>query len=427
MAVLRNLVYAQTMPQPGKPARTLALDLYLPTPASTPSPVILWIHGGAWRTGDKGFPPAALPLVKDGYAVASIGYRFSQHALFPAQIRDVKAAVRWLRLHAADYNLDPLRFAAWGPSAGGHLAALLGVSYYMRSWEVGDYEDCAPPEISSMVQAVVDWFGPTDLLRMDDQPGEFSHNAPDSPESLLIGAPIQAEPEKAAAANPIRYITPACPPFLICHGQEDRTVLPAQSRLLHEALQKSRGITQLDLLSGEGHGFSPPMTAWAVEQARVFLGSSLKPPQLAYYALTKNTFRPRSRHAVRWLSPHQDYPLARDYWLTCPSAGQDILTQDDWQQAHELGTSYAAVTSGEGEHERILSIAAVVRYSEVAWEVGDVSTADPAFRRQGLGTSACSFVAQYILGSGRIATLTTSLDNRPLHQTAEKIGFVRVG
>ncbi len=420
MPVLRNLVYARTADH------SLSLDLYLPENVPYPMPLIVWIHGGAWRVGDKGFPPAALPLMKDGFAVASVGYRFSQHAIFPAQILDVKAAVRWLRQHAAEYRLDPHRFAAWGPSAGGHLAALLGVSFYMREWDnVIDYEECAPPEFSSSVQAVIDWFGPTDLLRMDDQPGDSSHNAPDSPESQLIGAPIQSVPERSAAANPIRYVYPTYPPFLICHGQDDRTVIPSQSVLLYEALQRWWVDSRLELLPGEGHGFSPAQTAWAVEQARVFLEQKLKDlPRRVFYACTTENFRPRTRHKVRWLNPHKDYPLARAYWLT---GGSGDLSEENWQEAHNLGYSYAAVVDGEDQQARILSIAAVLRYSEAAWELAAVSTNDPELRRKGYSTSVCSFVTQYILGTGRIATVSTGITNEAMQKTAEKIGFLRVG
>src|SRR5262249_12628746 len=132
------------------------LDLYLPS-AEQPVPLIIWIHGGAWRVGSK---EDDLPLdyLAQGCAVASINYRLSQHALFPAQIEDCKAAVRWLRANATRFKLDPQRFGAWGPSAGGHLAALLGTTGAVRAFEVG-----ANLVVSSRVQAVVDYFGPTDF------------------------------------------------------------------------------------------------------------------------------------------------------------------------------------------------------------------------------------------------------------------------
>ncbi len=139
-----------------------ALDLYLP-PGAGPAPLIVWIHGGAFRMGDKG-DRIPSEMLEQGYAIASLNYRLSQHALFPAQIEDCKAAVRWLRAHADTYALDPSRFASWGESAGGHLAAMLGTAGHERSFEVGEHL-----EQSSRVQAVLDFFGPTDFLQMDAQ------------------------------------------------------------------------------------------------------------------------------------------------------------------------------------------------------------------------------------------------------------------
>ena len=142
--------------------------------------------------------------LKDGYAGASLNYRLSQHALFPAQLEDVKAAVRWLRANAETYRLDPNRFAAWGSSAGGHLVAMLGTTGDVAEFEVGENL-----KMSSRVQAVVDYFGPTDFLQMDAQslPDGLVHDAPDSPESQLVGGPIQEHQDRVARANPITYVS----------------------------------------------------------------------------------------------------------------------------------------------------------------------------------------------------------------------------
>ena len=163
------------------------LDLYVPADTGETLPLIIWVHGGAWRGGNKThYRP--MEYLSAGYAGASINYRLSQHAVFPAQIEDVKAAVRWLRANAKTYRLDPNRFAAWGSSAGGHLVAMLGTAGDVAEFEVGENL-----EVSSKVQAVVDYFGPTDFLQMDAHrlPNGLVHDAPDSPESKLIGGPIQ--------------------------------------------------------------------------------------------------------------------------------------------------------------------------------------------------------------------------------------------
>lgn len=234
------------------------LDLYLPAQGED-HPLIIWIHGGAFRMGSKeGNPANPLPFeyVAQGYALASINYRLSQHALFPAQIEDCKAAVRWLRAHAGDYRLDRNRFAAWGPSAGGHLAAMLGAAGHVTEFDVGEHVD-----VSSCVQCVVDYFGPTDFLRMDAQrpPDGMIHDAPDSPESELVGGPIQEHPAKAARANPITYVSADAPPFLIVHGDRDPLVPYGQSLLLVEALQKVGADVTFYTVKGAGHGgFTDP-------------------------------------------------------------------------------------------------------------------------------------------------------------------------
>jgi len=241
--VLRNLEYARA------DAKPLLLDLYLPAEAKRPLPLILWVHGGAWRAGSKD-PCPAVGMVERGYAVASVGYRLSQEALFPAQIHDCKAAVRWLRAHAEKYHLDPKRFGAWGSSAGGHLVALLGTS-----GGVADLDgNLGNPDQSSRVQAVCDWFGPTDFCRMSEGESAMDHDAANAPESQLIGGPVQQNKDKAARANPITYVTKDDPPFLIMHGDRDRTVPPNQSQLLHAALQTAGVETTLYMVAGAGHG-----------------------------------------------------------------------------------------------------------------------------------------------------------------------------
>jgi acetyl esterase/lipase len=225
------------------------LDLYIPK-AQEKLPLIIRIHGGAWLAGSKEMEgPADYP--RQGYAVASINYRLSQHAVFPAQIEDCKSAVRYLRANAQKYNLDPNRFAVWGPSAGGHLAALLGTTGDVNEFDVGENLS-----VSSRVQAVVDYFGPTDFLQMEEHrlPYGMVHNSPDSPESKLIGGNIQDNPEKVAKANPITYITKDAPPFLIIHGDKDPLVPHHQSELLEDALKKAGVPVTFYTVKGAGHG-----------------------------------------------------------------------------------------------------------------------------------------------------------------------------
>jgi acetyl esterase/lipase len=247
-----------------------ALDLYLLDHGHA-LPLIVWIHGGAFRMGSKE-DRVPFEMLEQGYAIASLNYRLSQHARFPAQIEDCKAAVRWLRAHAGTYGLDPSRFAAWGESAGGHLAAMLGTAGNERSFEVGRHL-----EHSSRVQAVLDFFGPTDFLQMDAHrlPGGILHDTPDSPESELVGGPIQERPAEVARANPITYVTPEAPPFLVVHGDRDRLVPYHQSTLLVAALEAAGVHVTFYTVVGGGHGrFNDPRISSLVH---AFLATHLKP------------------------------------------------------------------------------------------------------------------------------------------------------
>jgi acetyl esterase/lipase len=243
----RDLLYARGG------AKALLLDLYLPQTADHPCPVVVWVHGGAFREGSKEDCPATW-LAPRGYAVASINYRLSQEAIFPAQLADCKAAVRWLRAHAGVYGLDAAHIGAWGSSAGGHLVAMLGATAGQQEFEgTGGHL-----EHSSRVQAVCDFFGPTDFLQMDAAGSTMCHDAADSPESQLVGGPIQENVDRVARANPITYVTGEAPPFLIVHGTCDPLVPYNQSELLYAALRQAGVEVTLRPVEGAGHGFEGP-------------------------------------------------------------------------------------------------------------------------------------------------------------------------
>jgi acetyl esterase/lipase len=249
--------------------RAMLLDLYLPESTGKLLPLIIWVHGGAWMGGSKDDPSPALRFTTEGFAVAHVGYRLSQEAKFPAQIYDCKAAVRWLRANASKYGLDKNRFVAWGASAGGHLVALLGTSGGVAELE-GNVNDLKE---SSRVQAVVDWFGPTDFLHIGEPESDLRHNAPDSPESRLIDGPLLEHKDLAAKASPITYVSKDAPPFLIMHGDHDRTVPFNQSELLYAALKKPGVDVTFVPMKGAGHGFGGPE---AIAPVRGFLKRCLK-------------------------------------------------------------------------------------------------------------------------------------------------------
>jgi len=248
------------------------LDLYLPAEGDN-LPLIIWVHGGGWQNGSKD-RPTGLPFLRDGYALASINYRLSGHALFPAQIEDCKVAVRWLRANARKYRIDPNRFGAWGASAGGHLVAMLGTTGGVKEFDVGE-----SLQVSSRIQAVCDFYGPTDFLQMDTHrvPGaKLAHDSPGSPEAKLVGGPIQENKEKAARANPITYVGKDAPPFLIVHGDADPLVPHHQSELLRDALQKAGVPVSLYTVKGGGHGQGFQQDPNLMPVVREFFAKTLK-------------------------------------------------------------------------------------------------------------------------------------------------------
>lgn len=259
------------------------LDIYLPESGNGPFPVIVSIHGGAWMLGDKGDVQntAMLEGLLRGYAVVCINYRLSGEAHFPCQIYDCKAAIRYLRANAEAFFLDAGRFAAWGASAGAHLAALLGTTSRVKKLE--DFT-LGNPHVSSKVQAVVSWYGPVEnFLEMDAEllksgAGLPDHSSPDSPESRLLGANIATIPDKVKFASPMTYIKPYHPPFLLQHGQKDQIVPVEQSINFAEQFALIAGPPKvtLEILPGAFHGDPLFETPGNVNRVLDFLDTHFK-------------------------------------------------------------------------------------------------------------------------------------------------------
>lgn len=245
LRMVSNLPYA------GNSNPEQSLDLYLPVSSKRPAPLIVFIHGGGWAEGDKQDVPSR-PLVACGYACASINYRLSKTAKFPAQIHDCKAAIRWLRAHAGQYNFDPDKIGVWGISSGGQLAALLGTSGGVQELEGKE----GVMNTSSRVQAVCDWSGPTDLRKIVEQsaPMNMEVRGADGFIARFLGGLPSQKPELARLADPGTFVTSDDPPFLIMHGDRDTLIPIEQSRELYKELQAASVPSQLVVIPGAGHG-----------------------------------------------------------------------------------------------------------------------------------------------------------------------------
>ena len=227
----------------------LLLDLYLPKHADHP-PLVVWVHGGAWRAGSKAKMPL-IDLVRHGFAVASVDYRLSPVAKFPAQIHDCKAAIRFLRKHAAKYSINTQRIGVAGSSAGGHLAALIGVTNNHPPSE-GSVGDCG--DYSSSVQAIVDYYGPTNFLTILKQstPHGLSVRVPAL--DLLLGGGPAEKPDLARLASPVFHVDDNDPPLLLIHGDQDPQVPINQSHELHARYKKHKLPVELEVVHGGAHG-----------------------------------------------------------------------------------------------------------------------------------------------------------------------------
>lgn len=259
------------------------LDIYLPNEGNGPFPVILAVHGGGFQMGDKNsgeINPELTGLTR-GYAVVAVNYRLSGEAPFPAAVYDVKSAVRFIKAHAKEYNLNPNKIAAWGDSAGGNLVSMLGTS--AGHPELEDFSTGNANE-SSTVTCVVDWFGPTDFYTMDKlfkESGKKSfqeHDAADSAESLYMGVQVSKIPNLTKFANPESYISKNTVPFFIENGSEDPIVPTQQSKIFYDKLKAvigEKNVTYI-LIEGGSHGGSLFETKENLEKVFAFLDKRMK-------------------------------------------------------------------------------------------------------------------------------------------------------
>lgn len=239
------------------------LDVYIPAKPAEKYPVAVYVYGSAWMSNSgKGSSPSAIgsALLKAGYAVVQPNHRSSSDAKFPAQIQDIKAVVRWIRANAAKYKFDTAFIGISGESSGGHLAALAGTTNGVKTRTVGsitsDIEGAigSNTAFSSSVQAVADWFGPTEIVKMDSCGSSMDHSGTSSPEGMLLGGVVSSKKDLAATASPITYVDADDPPFFIVHGTSDQIVPICESIFLDAALREAGSVSKFTKVDGGGHG-----------------------------------------------------------------------------------------------------------------------------------------------------------------------------
>lgn len=258
----RGLVY-------GKGGTTeLKLDLAVPREGEGPFPTIVCIHGGGWRGGKReSLDDVTMLLARRGFVAVTISYRLVPDAKFPSQIEDCKAAVRWLRANAKKYHVDPDRIGCMGFSAGGHLSCLLGVTDKKDGLE----GEGGNADQSSRVQAVVSYFGPTDLCEKT-----WSKDVEESVLAPFVGAKFDDKPELYKKVSPVTYISKGAPPFLFFHGSKDTLVAPRHSKVMCEKLQAAGGNAKVVILEGEGHGWGGEKLKSTIDQTVSFFEETLK-------------------------------------------------------------------------------------------------------------------------------------------------------
>lgn len=244
-SVASGVAFAQVDAWFGHTVRDLKMDIIYPEDKERVYPCIVWICGGAWLTMDRSAHLAYLSeLARSGFVVASVEYRTTNEAVYPAQLTDVKAAIRYLRAHSKRYNIDTERFGVMGESAGGYLTAMAAL-VTDPAYDVGEYI-----EYSSKVQAACPWYPPTDVSCF---PYPSEAEAAASPESLLLGKNAMVYKEDAIKICPVTYVTKDAPPFMIIHGTKDGTVPFAQGEILHDMLEEAGCDVRLIAIDGADH------------------------------------------------------------------------------------------------------------------------------------------------------------------------------
>lgn len=326
---------------------SLTLDIYVPPHISYPTPTIIWIHGGGWQSGSKENVNGTW-LIQKGFAVVSISYRLTDKGIHPAQINDCKAAVRWIKANAKKYNFDKNKVGVFGSSAGGHLAALLGTSADVKDLE-GDLGGNL--DQSSRVQAVCDWYGPTNFFTIcGTVPPKSNHCDANSPEGKLIGGDLRTNPEKCKSVSPITYVSSDDPPFIIMHGTDDNTVPFHQSVELDSAYRAIGHDVTFIPQPGVGHGggsFGADSTKQRITDffnrtlmGRTSVEDEIIPASFQLLQNFPNPFNPET--TIQYSIPHDVKGEPLNVTLKVYNVlGKEITTLvNEWQQAGNYNISF---------------------------------------------------------------------------------------
>lgn len=255
--------------------RPLLLEVRVPT-VPGPAPLVVHVYGGGFATGSHQSDALGACLIErllpEGFAVASVQYRHSREAPFPAQLHDVKAAVRWLRHHSGVLGLDPIRFAAWGASSGGHLSTMLAVTSSGSALE-GTVGLCGP---SSAVRAAIAWSAPVNIARLPPPPVDSPFHAMRvDPHDWLLGGPVHQHPDRAAAASSSTHVSAGAAPLMVLHGDLDTGIPIDQAEEIVEAYQRAGAAIEYDRVPGAGHFFDPAIRDQKVTVGMTFLHDQL--------------------------------------------------------------------------------------------------------------------------------------------------------
>lgn len=262
MEITKDIVYAEA------DGKRLQLDIYKPKAPKEPY-LIVWVHGGAWNTGSKENPP--LGLLPFGYALASVDFRASTEKPFPADVHDIKAAIRFLRANASKYGYKSDKIIIWGSSSGGHLAALVATTNNNSALEgnLGNFTNT-----SSSVQACIDFFGPTNFLTILNQSTPHGLNVRLPALAILLGKPLDQVTELAKTASPVYQVDANDPPLFIVHGEQDIQVPINQSIELMSAYKSKNLKVQIEFIPDAGHSSPAYAKKELMEKIDIFLKGS---------------------------------------------------------------------------------------------------------------------------------------------------------